>query len=353
MSRREREERKSRGGAGRDFLSGGGSKGRRAIKVPSGVDFYKVEEGKKPLVIVPYEAGEGNPERKKGELTPARHYFSHRDASPSGGPVICAKETFGEKCAICEYRRKLEQESKVDKDTIKALIPSARALFNVIDPTEKEPKVHVLDISNHCFFKTLKEEILGKKDDDLVETWWQPDGGVTLIVKWRKNKTGDFEFVEAKDISFEKRSKLRSGVLKQAVCLDELLEVPDYDEIKKNFGSDKSSSSDDSSDSSESNASSDSSDTSNKSEESSSSSENGSSESGSSESKSSESGSSESSDESKSSEESSESKSGESRSGGKTRRSKDGSKFSDESSASSESSESKSSDDDDSSSSES
>ena len=64
---------------------------------------------------------------------------------------VCPR-TFGKKCPICEYMSQAAKKGTLDDDSINALKPKERVLYNVIPKGKRDDQVlHVWDVSAFCF----------------------------------------------------------------------------------------------------------------------------------------------------------------------------------------------------------
>lgn len=188
------------------------------------------------LDVIPYEVGEGNPYADKGELHYERTYYVHRKIGVDETSFVCLSKTCGEPCPICEFRAKLSKDPDADEDLIKDLAPKQRQLFNVINTKDKNKGVQVWDISFHLFGKRLDTEINNSDEDDNYENFAELKGGFTLKCAVEEQNRGGYQFYEVVSIGFKSRSDdYDEDILQETTCLDDILIVKDYDELKEIF----------------------------------------------------------------------------------------------------------------------
>lgn len=188
------------------------------------------------LDIIPYEVGEGNPFADKGELHYERTFWVHRGIGVDGTSYVCLSKTCGEPCPICEFRAKLMKDPDADEDLIKDLSPKERQLFNVINTKEKNKGVQIWEISFHLFGKRLDTEIKNSDDDDNYENFAELEGGFTLKCGIDEKSFGGQSFYEVSSIGFKPRNEdYDDDILAEAACLDDLLIIKEYDELKEIF----------------------------------------------------------------------------------------------------------------------
>ena len=187
------------------------------------------------LDIIPYEVGEGNPYADPGELHYERTYFVHRAIGVDQTSFICLKKTNSEDCPICEFRAKLMKDPDADEALIKGLAPKERQLFNVINTKDKDKGVQVWDISFHLFGKRLDTEIKNSDEDDGYENFAELEGGFTLKCSVEEKSFGQ-TFYEVSSINFKPRNDdYDEDILEETTCLDDILIIKEYDELKEIF----------------------------------------------------------------------------------------------------------------------
>ena len=207
---------------------------RTAVKIPEGVNLFQPKEGNYRLDIVPYKVGEGNPYADEGQDHFERTYFVHKGIGPNNGTYICPAKTAKQKCPVCDGRFSMSKDPDADEETIKALLPKERQLWWIFDYAEPDKGAQLWDVSYHLFGKQLKARIDASDEDDEYEFFADPDEGMTLKVHFIGKSFGGREYVEVDSIDFKRRKEPLSEELLEAVdCLDDLLIVMDYDELKK------------------------------------------------------------------------------------------------------------------------
>lgn len=207
----------------------------RALKVPAGVTMFRPKPGTVLKInILPFEAGEGNPNAEPGQLHYERTYHVHRGIGPSDDAVTCLKKTFGEKCPICEYRSKLDREEH--EDEFLALAPKERVLYNIIDMNDREAGVQIWDISYHLFEKHLEAAIKLSDEEDGYEFFADPEDGLVLHLNFEKKSYAGREYGEVTSVQFKpRRQPLTDAELSGAHCLDDLIARMSYSELKTLF----------------------------------------------------------------------------------------------------------------------
>lgn len=200
--------------------------------LPDGVEFYKPKKGSKSIDILPYRVSVDNhPEVAEGELWFERTVDVHFNVGPEQKSRICPK-TIKKPCPICDERRDLmKEDSEENEELIKELRPRERVLYNVIDLSDQDKGVQLMDISYFCFGKQLDEEI--REGDDDYADFAELVGGKTLKIRWSEESLGSNKFVKATRIDFKDRKDYDEDILDEVIDLDKLLVVYDYETLQK------------------------------------------------------------------------------------------------------------------------
>ncbi len=213
----------------REKSTGGGLR----YNLPEGVEWYE-PGGKKNLIsIVPYEVMvNDNPETEKGELDYRRQIFVHYNIGPDGEAVLCRK-TIGKKCPICERARKLNWDE--DEEEIRALRPSKRELYNIINLDEDEEEILLAEIAYANFGEMLDDEIESADPDDIILGIADLEERPHLRVRWKKDKYAGNTFMKVSKIDAIEGDDLDEDILDEVYNLDEILNVLSYDDLEALF----------------------------------------------------------------------------------------------------------------------
>ena len=206
--------------------------GENYLVLPDDVEFWSPE---KPdveyrLDILPYAvAASDHPDGiPVGETWYTRPFQIHRDMGVNKARVICPR-SFGLACPVCELANKLSRDPDADKDVLKALWPSERAIYNVICLDEKEPTVKVFDVSRFLFGEKMERKVAHSVEER--GNFYELKGGLTLVCLFEERKGGGFTSLTLDEISFEKRPDYEPDWLDEVVALDEVLVEMKYEEI--------------------------------------------------------------------------------------------------------------------------
>lgn len=210
--------------------SGGGS-----VSLPEGVDYFK-EDRRSKFDIIPYEVSIPNhPDGvEPGELWYKMPYKIHFGIGSENKAYVCPS-SIHKKCPICEYRAQLMKKADSDEDTIAALKPKSRVLYNVISKAKDgDGEIQVWDVSYYNFQELLDEEIL--EGDEMNASFPDLEGGLTLKVRFSEEHLGKNKFFRASRVDFvERKDDYDESILDDVVKLDTALNILPYRELEKHF----------------------------------------------------------------------------------------------------------------------
>lgn len=209
------------------------------LKMPKGIKLYRPKVGKALLDILPYEAKEGNPNAEAGCLHWERTFWVHFAIGPNQETFICPAKTVGKKCPVCEHRMKLMQDDG-DEDTEaqrKALLPKERQLMVIIDQKDEAKNLQITNMSSFAFGQVIVDTTQSADEGEDWDMFFTLKDGLTLRVNWVEEKIGKGRtFIKAGRIDFKAREEdYEEDILDTVPCLDDMLIVPEYKELKAKF----------------------------------------------------------------------------------------------------------------------
>ena len=198
---------------------------------------WKCSEAEHSINIVPYLAGKQNPHVAEGKPTYILDIYRHAKVGVNEDSYICMKKTYDKPCPICEYQAKLRKESDgsdASEDYIKSFNAGRRAIYNVhcLDSAKEEAKgIQIWEVSHFLFEKEILEIAKKKRGGGFVYFADIDDG---KIVSFRR--TGSSVGTKFTAIEFEERdAPISDELIESALCLDEMIYIPDYEEVKNAF----------------------------------------------------------------------------------------------------------------------
>lgn len=213
--------------------------GSRYLRLPEGVNFFKVDKaGIRLIDVMPYIMKTDGRYADKGEPYWEKTFWTHRNVGPNGDMVICPNKTAGKKCPICEHRAAMTNNADADEDELKALAPKERQLFLVKDPKDVERGLQVWDVSSFLFGNLLESRIENADEDEEEEwdTFADLETGSTLRLTFAEKTLAGNKFYETTSIDLKRRKvQYSDSDLDENPCLDDLLVIRDYDDLKKLF----------------------------------------------------------------------------------------------------------------------
>jgi hypothetical protein len=210
-----------------------------SLKLPKDAKLFKVKKaGIVRLDIIPFVAGKGNPFADEGCLHYERTYYVHSRIGPNEVSVVCPKDTADTTgktgpCPVCELQRKLKLDPDADEKLVKSLWPKERQLFQVIDLDNPSEGIQLWDVSYHLFGKLLDARIRDADPDDNYHRFYHLSKGLSIKVGFVEESFGKHKFYKAETIDFkERREQYDESIIDKGWCLDELIKILSYDEIK-------------------------------------------------------------------------------------------------------------------------
>lgn len=212
------------------------------LKLPEGVKRFAFKDAKKyRLLVYAYEVKHDNPNCDDGLWTWERTYYAHTGLGADGKrSYVCPAKENGEPCAVHDEAQRLRKKGG-DAELIKSLeYAKKRQLIPVVDLDDKESGVQVYEGPyNNGLGKLIDAKISGSDDDSPNHGFFHEDHPMKLIVMVEKEsfKTGDGEggsFNKPVNVEMEPiKPEVYAQWLDQVPCLDDCLDVLEYDQMKK------------------------------------------------------------------------------------------------------------------------
>jgi hypothetical protein len=230
----------------RSSLSGGvrkviknSKKGRKYLNsLPDGISMFEPKGGKTYIFdIMPYivKKPKDHPDREAipEDVWYRYPYGLHRNIGPDDELIVCPS-FIGKKCSICEEMKNIFNDEDGDDDIAKKLIASRRALYVIrMKSGPDKGELKILDISDHCFWKKIGEEI--DMGDPEYENFVDMEGGYSLKVRFKEESLGKNKYPVASRVDFIERDDITEDELEESPCLDDLINVPTSKEVQSIF----------------------------------------------------------------------------------------------------------------------
>lgn len=199
------------------------------------IKVWKCTEDEHFINIIPYVAGKRNPNVKEGKWAYNLDIYVHRKVGMNEDSYICLQRSYGKDCPICEEQARLRKTEDYDEAYAKSLNPTRRVLYNIecLD-SEKETRVGIqlFEVSHWLFEKELAEISKKPKGGGFV-LFSDPDEGKTLCFRKKGNGPTNTEY---KGFQFTDRDEpISDDIIDAALCLDAIIHIPTYEEVKKAF----------------------------------------------------------------------------------------------------------------------
>ena len=206
-----------------------------------GLSLWKPEssEDAHEFDIVPYQAGENDPDKKinPGDFTYTLILWVHRGIGINEDSFICLAKTYNKKCPVCEYQARLRDTDASD-DEIKKWNPTRRTYYNVLvyDSEKEQSKgVQVFDIAHYY----LEPELLAlsrprsrggaETGEKIYFASPDQDGKTISFIKEGKGLGTKYKAIKFLDRDYD----LEEDIINTAHCIDKIIHIPSYDEVKE------------------------------------------------------------------------------------------------------------------------
>lgn len=208
----------------------------KSIRLPDGIQLFGVKkEGIKRIDILPFIT-KNNQYVEPGLEHYETTYYAHRNVGANNDMYVCPAKMADKRCPICEYRAKMAKDPDANQDDLKEMAPKQRQLFALYDLDDMEAGIQIWDVSFHLFGKQLNDAINAADEDEEVDYFYTLDDGLTLRVGFGSKSFGGNNFYETTNVAFKPRKTTYDpDLIEQVPCLDDLIIIPTYEELKKVF----------------------------------------------------------------------------------------------------------------------
>lgn len=199
------------------------------------VGMWKCKEDEHFLDIIPFVAGKHHPTLKEGKMAVNLDIYVHRKVGVNEDDYICLAKTYGKPCPICEEQANIRKQENFDNDYAKSLNPTRRVVYNIVcrdNNTEVAKGIQIFDVSHYLFEKKLAELSRKPRGGGFI-LYTDPDEGKTIFFRKKGNSATNTEYSA---FQFEEREEpISDALLDAALCLDDLLVIPTYQQVANAF----------------------------------------------------------------------------------------------------------------------
>jgi len=235
MSREERaKRRRQRGSTAREraetFNDGMTSS---CLIVPPGLKLWKPDEGLHEVSIVPYFAGEGNPQVEPGVEHYERTFYVYKEIGPEKKWFV-ARTKLNLPDFMQRMKAQCADDPSYDKDAMKIFIPAIRQLYLIYDHNDPDTGLQLWDVSWHNFGKLLERRIRTAPESRGWDFFYSPEtDGKILAIDIGTDSGGSFTFKKAIAIDFVDRDEpLPDEIIDHSYVLDDMLRIPEDSEVE-------------------------------------------------------------------------------------------------------------------------
>jgi len=209
-------------------------------------DFFEIpKRGDMTFDIVPFIMGPENPRvvtgvAKEGDIDYMLDIWVHRNIGPANQAVICLRQSYMQRCPVCEYLEEVKTQFGRDSEQYKALRASRRVVYNLLDadaPAKFQNKIYVFSASHYLFQKELIEKAghEGKKIGRSYIDFADPKSGKTITCRTSTESSAAGDMIKFKDFEFERREKgfyISDKMIERAFRFDSALNLFTADQIE-------------------------------------------------------------------------------------------------------------------------
>ena len=236
-----------KGKSKRDLFSGGGLEeatkrsydmkdsggfGPKYLKDGVKSSFWFPKDGKHIIDIIPYLAGENDPNAAAGKPQYVLDVWVHQKVGALQQAFYCPAKNAKKRCPICEKQMEMRKSGDYSDEEIKELNPKRRTMYNIVcyDTKEDIKKGVQLWETAHFFFENHIAEISQRPKTGGFIPFSHPDEGKSIAFKISK-KGQNTEYLGHR---FEDRDEpIDDDILESALVLDDLLHIPTLAELKQ------------------------------------------------------------------------------------------------------------------------
>jgi hypothetical protein len=202
------------------------------FKADANLPMWKCTEGKHYIDVIPYIAGPNHPRVKEGRVAHNLDIWVHYQIGPNNLPFVCLAKNYNQPCPICDYRKELEGSEQADEDVLKSFLPKRRTIYNIVvydNNKEEEKGIQVWDVS-HFFFEQKIASIAERPRQGGFVNWPDPDDGKQVMFERKGSGANNTQFLGHAFV--DRDYTIDDEILKEAICLDDLIIIPDYEEVE-------------------------------------------------------------------------------------------------------------------------
>lgn len=209
------------------------------LDMPEDLEFWKCEEGRHEIDVIPFLAGPNHPEVDEGELAYGLDLVVHQSIGPTNENFVCPRDNWGKACPICEY---IEKNRPIPKEDFTALGGKDRTVYFVWchdTPKEEKEGVKVWELARFFFGDPVKEMSKASVRGGGAVIWsdYSEEGKSIAFTKEGKGQ-GNIRYLGHRFVDRKEPLPdwILDNVLGEGKNLDSLIKMhPTYDEISEAF----------------------------------------------------------------------------------------------------------------------
>ncbi|RPI56391.1 MAG: hypothetical protein EHM49_00475 [Deltaproteobacteria bacterium] len=229
----------------------------RFYHAPEGKELkpWKCKEGEHIIDIIPFLAGKNHNHTEEGSPTYLVDVWVHQKVGPNENDYVCMARNYNKPCPICDFvntqkakdsllspeedKALTEQQKLVliaaREDALDKCEPKRRCLYNIVchDSTmQRDLGIQVWEIAHFLFEKKVLAIARMPRGGGFVP-FSSPDNGKSICFERQGSGLSNTQYLGHKFV--DRPEPIPDEILEAAHTLDELITIPDYEELKKEF----------------------------------------------------------------------------------------------------------------------
>lgn len=198
------------------------------FKTDAQIKFWTCESAVHVVDIIPYRAGHFDPYVKQGEFAYILDIWAHENVGANNDLVVCPAKNYRKPCPICEDCKRM------GFDEAKPYIAKRKDCYNVYvwDSDEEKAKgVQQWIVADYFMEHNLRTLCRDVRTGRTIYFALPSSRGKSIQFEKRGKGRGNVEFLGHQFL--DRDYDIPDELLQQAICLDEAIEIMEYDEIAK------------------------------------------------------------------------------------------------------------------------
>ena len=199
-----------------------------------GVNFWKPQAGEHLIDILPYLSGENAPyvdgvKAKPDSPAYVVDIYVHQRVNVNNDQYICLTKSYRKPCPICEAMEKGDYSA----EELDEMRPKRRTIYAIMDLDATSKGIQIWELAHWFMEKKLQYRAKRPRGGGYVNYSHAKNG---KSIAFSITGSGLKKAFEGHDF-IDRDGPIDEEILAKVPCLDDLLHIPEYDEVKRAFES--------------------------------------------------------------------------------------------------------------------